>query len=287
MECKRFLQCCCPPNGQCPCFRKKERYSHIEYYQPSRAIDIAEVPPIPSKGAPIQKIFDFPQETRLFRQHPRPHLHRGIETDSFDSDIMPITQQPTFRETECEPMYVSDKGRTIGTISELPSESPPFTPPPQHLTSHSTSVAHTDPADPAIEFSLYYDIQKRLLSVHLVCVHNLKNTEIWGIADSFMSVFILPSRDKIYQTNISSKTTSSVVFDEVYEFQSLTSEELYEQVLVFQLFSHDKFSRDHLVGSVIVPFLEADLFGVRMVKKIGEGRELLQVKYIYSVPLNI
>ncbi len=283
MECRRFLQCCCP-NGQCPGFGKKERYSHIEYSQPSRAIDVAQVP---SKDVCIQKIFDFPQGARLLQQQ-HSLQYRTMETHLSSSIVMPLPpQQPlTVREAEeCNPMYVSDSGRTIGTISELPldshqPESPPFTPPPRHryLVSHLSMVQ--DKEEPAIEFSLFYDIQKRVLSVHLVHAYNLTIRKVWETADTFynISVFLLPSRDKIYQTNILPRTRHSVAFDEVYEFQSLTSEELYEQVLVFQLFSRDKFSRDQLVGSVIVPFSEADLFGVRMVKKIGEGRELLQVQ---------
>ncbi len=273
MECNRLLECCCPPKAlcTCPCLKKKERYSHIEYYQPSRAIGVTK------NAGTQQKMFDFPQEKeKLFQAHSR----SGNKTTSFATaigDIMPVIQQPALQETECEPMYVSDKGRTIGTTSELPldphTETPPFTPPPQH--SNSLDIQ----ADPVIEFSLYYDIQKRMLSVNLVCAHNLKNKgEPWGIADSFISVFLLPSQDKTYHTNILFNDTSTVVFDKVYEFMSLTSEELGEQVLVFQLFSQDKFSRNYLVGSVIVPFSEADLFGIRMIKKIGEGRELLQVQ---------
>lgn len=265
MECTQLCcKCCCSH----PCFngkRQKDRYSHIEYYQPSRTID-----DVPVVGVPMKKMFDFPQETRQFRQHSYMRAYTS------DSVIMPVTQQPTSREIDCEPMYVSNKGRTIGTISELPpdsqSESPPFTPPPLTPTHHSFKDTQYGPA---VKFSLYYDIQKRVLSVRLVCAYNL-TSETWGSTDFFLSVFILPSRDKIYQTNVSSKATNPV-FNEEFEFHSLVSEELYEHVLVFQLFSHDKFSRDHLVGSVIVPLSEADLFGVSMVKKVGEGRELLQV----------
>ncbi len=280
MECRRFLQCCCP-NGQCPCFGKKEKYSHIEYSQPSRAIDVGQVQ---SKDVRIQKIFDFPQGASLLQQQ-NSLQYRTMETHLSSSVVMPLPQQPlTVREAEeCNPMYVSDSGRTIGTISEQVSESPPFTPPHQHRypVSHLSMVDEytvQDKEEPAIEFSLFYDIQKRVLSVHLVHAYNLTIRKVWETADTFISVFLLPSRDKIYQTNILPRTRHTVAFDEVYEFQSLTSEELYEQVLVFQLFSRNKFSRDQLVGSVIVPFSEADLFGVRMVKKIGEGRELLQVQ---------
>ncbi len=266
MECSQLCcECCCDP-----CFkgrRQKDRYSHIEYYQPSKTIDTD----VPVVGVPMKKMFDFPQETKQFRQHSymRPRAYTS------DSAIMPVTQQPTSRELDCEPMYISDKGRTIGTISEMSqSESPPFTPPP--LIHHSVKDTQSEPA---VEFSLYYDIQKRVLSVRLVSAYNL-TSEIWGSTYFFLSVFILPSRDKIYQTNVSSKATNPI-FNEEFEFHSLVSEELYEHVLVFQLFSHDKFSRDHLVGSVIVPLSEADLFGVSMVKKVGEGRELLQVYINY------
>ena len=91
-----------------------------------------------------------------------------------------------------------------------------------------------------------------------------------------MSVFMMPNRDKIYHTRVTAGTANPI-YNQTFDFMNISSEDLLEQVIVFQVFSRDKFTRDHLVGTVIEQLSEADLLGMNVIKKIGEGRELLQV----------
>ena len=282
--------CChrCCPNVEWPCFGKKtkakKKYPYIEYYEPAKAIDVADRPEQAYHKVPLEKIFEFPQESREFRPHPQ------VARRSLDANIL-ISQQPQAVQSEqgFEPMYITSRGRTIGTVSELPTpetspdesfEVPPFTPPPEGDTHVLESAFLPVGEEPSLQFSIYYDIQRRVLAVNLLCAYNMPGKEMWGSLDFVVSLFLLPSREEVHQSKIRSGTRNPL-FSETFNFHSIVSEELYEQVLVFQVFTHDKFTRDHLVGTVVVPLKEADLFGVTMVKNIGDGREILQVSPLF------
>lgn len=290
--------CChrCCPNVECPCFGKKrkakEKYPYIEYYEPAKAVDVSERPEQAYHKVPLEKIFEFPQESTEFRTHPQ------VGRQSLDSHIL-ISQQPQAVQPEqgFEPMYITGRGRTIGTVSEIPTpdtspdesfEVPPFTPPPEDDTRVSDSAFLPVGDEPSLQFALYYDIQRGVLAVNLLCAYNMPKKEMWGSLDFVVSVYLLPSREQVYQSKIRSGTRNPM-FNETFNFHSIVivSEEIFEQVLVFQLFAHDKFTRDHLVGTVVVPLKEADLFGVTMVKKIGDGGEILQVSLCSCVLLSM
>ena len=276
MDCMHitWCGCCCCYNEQCPCFGRrgqaKDKYPHIEYYQPNKAIDVSDTPEAPHQRAPVKRVFEFPQESRELHHHPQLKGATGF--------TLPVTQQPT-HDSNWEPMYVSNKGRTIGTVSEIPHspstpEPPPFTPPaedqPDSTATVDQSVQYAGHG-PAIQFSIYYDIQKRELTVSVLGAYNLPSR-----GDFFMAILMMPSRDKIYHTRVSTGTANPT-FNQTFLFPNISTEDLTEQVMVFQIFSRDKFTRDNLVGTVIVPLSTADLLGMNVVKKIGEGRELLQV----------
>ena len=144
------------------------------------------------------------------------------------------------------------------------------------------SAASGDSSDeledtPTLQFSLYYDIQRRTLTVHLQKAYNLpvKGVDMRA-CNSFVVLFLLPSREEILQTPVVEKDLNPV-FDQVFEFRGILSQELYQQVLVLQVFDHDKFLSDDLIGTVLIPMKEAELYGMTMKRKIGEGKEMLKV----------
>lgn len=130
---------------------------------------------------------------------------------------------------------------------------------------------------PTLQFSLYYDIQRRTLTVHLQKAYNLpvKGVDMRA-CNSFVVLFLLPSREEILQTPVVEKDLNPV-FDQVFEFRGILSQELYQQVLVLQVFDHDRFLSDDLIGTVLIPMKEAELYGMTMKRKIGEGKEILKV----------
>ena len=282
----RCCSCCCP-NGQCPCLGKtrEEKYPHIEYYEPGKASETTQVPEKAYHKIPLEKIFEFPQESQEFRLHPQ------IGRRSLSSHVL-VTQQPMSSEMDVQPMYVTGRGRSIGTISELPhlpdtsmSESPPFTPPfgtAERKGFEYPGSPSAGKGETSVKLTLYYDIQRRTLTVHILCACNLPPRDMWGTLESYVTLFLLPSRDTVHQTRIVSET-SNPLFNQNFEFRGILSEEVYEQVLVIQLYFHDKLTRDHLIGTVGVPLKEADLFGVEMTKRIGDGTELLQVNSILQI----
>lgn len=286
MDCLNICAVCCSSccDTYCPCFGKerkeKEKYPHIEYYQPAKARDIVQTPEAPYHKIPLQKIFEFPQQDREFRTHTHTQLGQQLSDPH-----LTVTKQP---EEGLEPMYVTGRGRTIGTISDMPLHSSmscydsederPFTPP---LDESSVMESSTMSSEFSLQFSLYYDIQRRTLAVTLQSACSVPSKEVSGSSDFFVSIFLLPNREQVHQTKVQSGT-HDVMFNQMFSFQGIFSEELYEQVLVLQMFSHDKHTRDHLLGTVIVPLKEADLLGVTLIRKIGDGREMLQV-YMYVV----
>ena len=226
---------------------------------------------------PLQKIFDFPQpEAQDLGTHPQV------------GSIPVIREQPYGQEVQ-EPMFVTKKGRSH-TFSQLPDEGsdsrsdygtpePPFTPPdeiPSRRAITATPDLPLDIEEPAIQFSLYYDIQRRTLSVHLYQALNLPVRRDARSHDPFVVIFLLPTREVIHQT-MTLTNNRNPKYKQIFEFGGILAEEVYQQVLVFQVFYSDRFVRDQLIGSVLVPLKEADLYGIVMTKTIGEGQELLKV----------
>ena len=80
----------------------------------------------------------------------------------------------------------------------------------------SSSVSTTAETIPPLQFSLYYDIQRRSLSVHLQQVYNLPAKDVRGTSDPFVVFFLLPNKEEIYE----SKIVHNPIFDQVFEFGS-------------------------------------------------------------------
>lgn len=237
-------------------------------------------------NVPLQKIFDFPQpEAEDFGIHPQVS-RRSLPV---------IREQPYGPELYPDPMFVTKKGRSH-TFSQLPEDQgheegtdsrsefetpePPFTPPDEVPSQRAITATPDLPLgidDPAIQFSLYYDIQRRTLSVHLYQALNLPvRRDIRGSHDPFIVIFLLPTREVVHQT-VTISNNRDPKYKQIFEFGGILAEEVYQQVLVFQVFYSDKFTRDHLIGSVLMPLKEADLYGIVMTKMIGEGQDLLKV----------
>lgn len=274
--------CCCYTNGDfCGCLKVKSAKSFptIEYYTPEKAKEKVEKSDTSFHDVPLQKIFDFPQpEAQDLGTHPQ--VTRG--------SIPVIREQPYGQELQ-EPMFVTKKGRSH-TFSQLPDEGsdsrsdygtpePPFTPPneiPSQRVITATPDLPLDIEDPAIQFSLYYDIQRRTLSVHLYQALSLPVRRDARSHDPFIVIFLLPTREVIHQT-VTLANNRNPKYKQIFEFGGILAEEVYQQVLVFQVFYSDRFVRDQLIGSLLVPLKEADLYGIVMTKTIGEGQELLKV----------
>ena len=136
----------------------------------------------------------------------------------------------------------------------------------------SSSVSTTAETIPTLQFSLYYDIQRRSLSVHLQQAYNLPAKDHRGTSDPFVVFFLLPNKEEIYESKVVYKTLNPI-FDQVFEFGGILPQEIRRQTIMFRVYDHDRFTPNELIGVVALSLEEADLYGVSMKMRIDEKEE--------------
>lgn len=221
----------------CPCCcsppKSTDKYVGIEYRAPEHA-NVAMTSPEIQK-VPFEKVFEF--------QQPKPEY--GIHPQMSGTTTPPV---------------VSKQPRVAHGTSpdrELP-ESP---------------NGRLIPPCPIIEFSLFYDMQRWTLSVHLLKMYNLP---VKGLhCDPFAVMFLLPNREEIFESQIIPKTLNPV-FDQTFQFTSLQPQEIRKQTLVIRIYDHDKGTKSDLIGIVNLPLEEADIFGMMVRKRISENVDHLR-----------
>ncbi len=131
--------------------------------------------------------------------------------------------------------------------------------------------------DSTLTFSVYHDIQRSTLQVHLSKASNLP------VQKSGKKVFVVTQLDPNHWEIYESKPVDFVAnpqFDEVYEFDNL----IYcRGNVVFQVYEGYKLSKGNFIGSVVLPLGEADLFGAITTMKIDKSGENLPVSVYEEV----
>ena len=121
-----------------------------------------------------------------------------------------------------------------------------------------------DSKRPLLQFSLLYDVQRCTLTVHLHHACNLpakdKRTRT---SDPFVVLYMMPNKEVLYESKVVSQTLDPV-FDESFEFDKLTADDIRQQSLVFRVYDHARFSKNKTIGGVVLPLMDADLYGVVM-----------------------
>ena len=93
---------------------------------------------------------------------------------------------------------------------------------------------------PVVYFSLYFDIQRRALTVNLIKVVNLpRKPANQGSCDPFVMMFLLPNKQEVLQSVVKHRTLNPE-FQQVFEFGGILANDLKNQVLVFRVFDHDR-----------------------------------------------
>ena len=144
-----------------------------------------------------------------------------------------------------------------------------------------------------IHFSLYYDIQRRTLTVHLLEGTNLPAKDRRGTSDPFVILFLLPHKEEIFESKVH-KRTLNPVFNEVFEFSGLIPSEIRQQTLILRVLDKD-FSSSEDMGTIIQPLEDADLYGVRVSCKLSQDATAYQtdskgdvlLSLLYNPSLNI
>ena len=238
---------------------------------------------------PPDRIFTFPQSRIDYTPHP--------QFSKSDEDV--IIDKPTGRKfsTQTSVSSVSEYSAVVRTArsSSLPrTESPATTTPvlPRRASiASSVELAQlewmpslpilqeqsleSDQTHPSLQFSLHYDIQRSLLSVHLHHASNLPAMDKRGTSDPFVVMFLIPNREEIFESSIVPKTLDPV-FDQSFQFEKLTPDDIRRQTLIFRIYDHDKFSKNDIIGAVGLPLKTVDLFGVVMRMRVENELEIFK-----------
>lgn len=134
-------------------------------------------------------------------------------------------------------------------------------------------------SEPQIHFSLYYDLQRRTLTVHLMEGTNLPAKDRRGTSDPFVILFLLPNKEEIFESKVHKKTLNPT-FNEVFEFAGLLPNEIRRQTLVLRVLDKDTLSSSDDMGTAILLLEEADLYGVRVSSTLSEEPNLIQVSLL-------
>ena len=130
------------------------------------------------------------------------------------------------------------------------------------------------PTVPEIDFSLYYDIQCRTLTVNLRQVKNLPLKGKMTTLNSMVLLYLVPDRQYILESKVVENSTNPI-FDQSLEFKGLLPDEVRRQSLVFRIYSQS--AKGDLLGGLTLPLSGADLFGMKYRLKIDTDTEKLKV----------
>ncbi|XP_003386572.1 PREDICTED: synaptotagmin-10-like [Amphimedon queenslandica] len=225
------MDCC----SFCPCCPEeeepKDKHSSVKYQKASE-MNIDVVLPQYEK-VPLDKVFEYKQPRVPMPVHPQ------------ISGYSAITEQPSPSVTVTAPSP-SGQAKIIGSDKDG-----------KHLDSK-----------PLLHFSLYYDIQRRTLTVHLMEGTNLPAKDRRGTSDPFVILFLLPNKEEIFESKVH-KRTLDPIFNEVFEFSGLLPNEIRRQTLVLRVLDKDLASSEDM-GTVVLQLEEADLYGVRVSAPLAE-----------------
>lgn len=135
------------------------------------------------------------------------------------------------------------------------------------------AVLNDETSLPLLQFSLYYDVQRCALTVHLHHASNVPAKDRRGTSDPFVVLYIMPNKEEIFESKIVYQSLNPV-FDQSFEFKRLLPDDIRNQTLILRVYDHDRFTKNDTIGGVILPLENADLFGVVMRMQIEERPDL-------------
>ena len=246
-----FESLCC-----CECFTsdKTEQKEYIPECEPGTPIDMPKF-----HHVPVEQLFQIPQDRR--GSTTRPHIpHRCTSAPV-------ITSLKSFE-------YSNEKQYDI--TSEYSDVRNPLVPQLPLMAEVSEKSV------PFLQFILHYDIQRRILIVHLQNASNLPAKDQSGTSDPFVVMHLFPNRDEMYESKVVYKTLDPI-FDQSFEFHQLQLDDLQQQKLIFYIYNRERSSKN-FIGGVILPLSEdVDIFGVAYRMKIDDRVEKFNlVRHVHN-----
>lgn len=93
---------------------------------------------------------------------------------------------------------------------------------------------------PTLQFSLYYDIQKNTLTVHLMQAYNLPTKSHHNSCSTNVVLYLLPNKLEVFESQTVHKSANPA-YEEIFQFLNLSgSDQLRKQSLVFRIFEHNR-----------------------------------------------
>ncbi|XP_061620340.1 synaptotagmin-4 [Phyllopteryx taeniolatus] len=141
-----------------------------------------------------------------------------------------------------------------------------------------------------LHFALEYRPEKKAFIVHIKEAHGLSPTDEQSLtSDPYIKLTLLPEKKHRVKTRVLRKTLDPT-FDETFSFYAIPLARVSELALQFTVLSFDRFSRNEIIGEILVPLSGIDLSEGRVpmsreiikknVKKSsGRGELLLSLCY--------
>uniref|UniRef100_UPI00398F291F synaptotagmin-10 isoform X2 n=1 Tax=Pristiophorus japonicus TaxID=55135 RepID=UPI00398F291F len=101
-----------------------------------------------------------------------------------------------------------------------------------------------------LNLTLKYDYESEHLIVTILKSLDLPAKDFSGTSDPYVKIYLLPDRQKKFQTRVHRKTLNPI-FDETFQFP-VPFDHLNNRKLHFSVFDFDRFSRHDMIGEVIV-----------------------------------
>ena len=134
-------------------------------------------------------------------------------------------------------------------------------------TTCNAPAGDPDDQNPIMQFMLHYDIQQSKLTVHLHYAKVFCKRGNSVRCDPFVILHLEPDRKDIFQSCVAFRTYDPV-FDEGFQFQGLSVDNIRLQTLVFRFYNHALNSR--AIGKASLQLRDVDLFGAVVQMKIRE-----------------
>uniref|UniRef100_A0A4W5PDT5 Synaptotagmin IV n=2 Tax=Hucho hucho TaxID=62062 RepID=A0A4W5PDT5_9TELE len=239
----------------------------------------------------------------------RTALHLDLEKQQDLNDNVTITTKPPHPNVQ-----IHTKVRSSPDL-DLPSPHPGFTQPGVRdlalvsptsgsLSSQTTTHTHTQgaadqdkPQDGGpdvclgtLHFSLEYNSEKKAFVVHIKEAHGLTPTDEQSLtSDPYIKLTLLPEKKHRVKTRVLRKTLDPV-FNETFSFYGIPMVRVEELSLHFMVLSFDRFSRDEVIGEMLIPLAGIDLTEGRVLmsreifkknvrRSAGRGELLLSLCY--------
>ena len=183
-----------------------------------------------------------PSQTNIRNTSPAPIL----PNETFD---MRVPRRPLSRASTLEkPIDVSEIQSEVYTVDETKRGGEIHV---EHELQHDIEL-HKDFKLGTLHFRVGYNDQTRVLTVVIEKLCNLPPRTRQDSTDPYVKLHLLPDRTQKVKTRVFRKNLHPE-FDETFTFYGVTRQQLTDMSLHFIVLSYDRFSRDDVIGEIVLP----------------------------------